>query len=156
MILRWPIIEPKLKYLSRFNIHSLFIFPFKNSFVRIPIDFKSDWLARDSEPNTVYSQLILEHKFSPEELDVFTDGSRTLSEDGSCYVSCAVFVPGMDITYKLKLNDMTSSYMAEVFAMAKFLICIRMAFCPRLISVLTFKIFWNLWRDLRFPYSLQP
>jgi len=122
LVLRWPVIESKLKYLPKFNIHPLFTYPFKNKFVSIPIDFKSSWIAKDScEPNTVYSQLISEHRSSTEEINIFTDGSRTLKKDGSCRVGCAVFVPGMDITHKLKLNAMTSSYMAKVFAIDKIL-----------------------------------
>jgi len=62
----------------------------------------------------VFSQLISEHKLSPDEIDIFIDGSKTLKEDGSCCVDCAIFIPGLDTIYKLKLNNMTNSYIPEV------------------------------------------
>jgi len=63
----------------------------------------------------VFSQLISEHRPSAEELDIFTDGSKIIEEDNKCRVGCTVSIPGRDIIHKLKLNDMTSSYIAEVF-----------------------------------------
>jgi len=74
---------------------------------------------------------MLEHKTSPEELDIFMNGSRTSKEDGSCCVGCAI-VPSLDLTHKLKLNKMTSSYMAEVFAIDRALDLCRDGYLPKI------------------------
>jgi len=60
--------------------------------------------------------LILDHRFSTEELDVFTDGSKYTDEDNKPRVGCAAYMPKRDTILKFSLNDMTSSYMAEVLA----------------------------------------
>jgi len=92
--------------------------------LNISVDLKlpSGWGTRNSsDPDTIFFQLISEHRASIDEIDIFTDDSRVLDEDNKCWVGCAVFIPRLDIIHKLKLNDMTSSYMAEVYAIDKIL-----------------------------------
>jgi len=63
VILRWPVVEPKLKHLLKFNIHPLYTYLFKKMFINSSIDFKSEWLAGDSgDPNNTFSQLISENE----------------------------------------------------------------------------------------------
>jgi len=76
---------------------------------------------------------------SSDEIVIFTDGSRTVSEESSCRIGCAIFIPGdRNSFYQMKLNDMTSSYMAEVLLLIRLLICVIAIFCLRLIFVRTF------------------
>jgi len=71
------VIEPKLKYLHRFDFHPVYTYPLRRDFVRLSIDFKSEWTAKNSSrPDSVFSQLMMDHRVSGEELDVFTDGSK--------------------------------------------------------------------------------
>jgi len=75
-------------------------------------------LTRDSrDPDNTYIQLILEKRESPEEIDIYTDGSRIIGKDKECLVGCAIYILKLNIIHKLKLNDLTSSYMVEVYAL---------------------------------------
>jgi len=56
---------------------------------------------------------------SSDEIDIYTDDSKIKGEDNTCLVSCAIYIPNVNIVQKFKLNDMTSSYMAEVYAIDK-------------------------------------
>jgi len=93
------------------------MYPFKNKFVNLPIDLKSGWIAKNSNnPNSVFSQLVSDHRFSTDELDIFTDGSKTIDEDNKSRVGFAIYISKQETIYKFSLNEMTSSCMAEVLA----------------------------------------
>jgi len=120
LVSRWSIIEPELKSLYKFEFHFIHTYPFRREFTKLPIDFKSGWIAKNSNnPNSVFSQLLMDNRISVEELEVYTDGSKYLDEDGESRVGCAVFVPKCDSTLMFRLNGLTSSYMAEVIAIDK-------------------------------------
>jgi len=56
---------------------------------------------------------------SSEEIDIYTNGSKIKGKDNTCLIGCAIYIPNANIAQKFKLNDMTNSYMAEVFAIDK-------------------------------------
>jgi len=117
LILRWPVIEPKLKFLSRFHIHPVFTYPFKNKFINLSIDLKSGGTAKNSNnPDSVFFQLVSEHTVSTDELDIFTNGSKIIDKDNKSRVGFAIYFPKQETIYKFSVNEMTSSYMAEVLA----------------------------------------
>jgi len=79
--------------------------------------------AKDSnDPDRIFNQLIKETKKSPEEVEIYTDGTKTKAadcEEGVDLVGCAILVPHINKSFSFKLNSLTSSFMAEVFAIVK-------------------------------------
>jgi len=117
LILRWSVIEPKLKFLPRFDFHPVFTYPFKSKFINLSIDLNSGWTAKNSSnPDLIFSQLVSERRVSGEEIDIFTDGSKFVDNDNKSRVGFAIFIPKYEVIYKFSVNELTSSYMAEVLA----------------------------------------
>jgi len=123
LVSRWHVVEPLLKSLSKFKMHPQFTFPFKEKYIHSEFDFMTGKLAKESnDPGKLFVQLTKEAMSSPEEIAIYTDGSRTVVEDtveGGNLVGCAVLAPHIDKSYIFKLNPMTSSFTAEVLAIDK-------------------------------------
>ena len=98
----------------------------------LEFDYKVGAFARASKGfiNTVFNSKNSFNKVEVDKIDVFTDGSRSLSnsvsdrlgtiDTGSCWnVGCAVFIPALNKQYSFKLNDCTSSFVAEICAIEK-------------------------------------
>jgi len=66
-------------------------------------------------------QLMSDNGFSPQEILIFTNGSKTGLEDGTREVGCAVVIPSLGKEFKFKLNSLSSFYrrlpIAEVITM---------------------------------------
>jgi len=76
----------------------------------------SGWRARESnEPDSTFNHLIKERKKSPGEIEIFTDSKSKIEECGNL-VGCAIFIPYINKFFSFKLNLLTSSFMAETFA----------------------------------------
>jgi len=123
LVSRWHIVEPFFKYLYKSRIHPFHTFPFKEKFVQTEFDLISGSIARDSnDPDKAFDQLIKDSRKSLDEVVIFTDGSKTLAEDSNMdnnKVGCAIFIPLLDKSFSYKLNPLTSSFMAEVWAIDK-------------------------------------
>jgi len=63
-----------------------------------------------------FQQLFSDKKANPNEVPIFTDDSRSYSDDRNCDVGCAVIVPCFGMKFGYKLNDFSSSYTAEAVA----------------------------------------
>jgi len=120
LVSRWHTIEPYTKHLSRFKLHPQFVFPFKEKFIHSDFDFRTGVLAKESnDPNNLFIQLSKDVRGSLDEVEIYTDGSRTEvtdSVEGSNLVGCAILVPHIETSYSFKLNSMSSSFTAEVLA----------------------------------------
>jgi len=81
-----------LKYLHNFKIHPQFSFPFREKFIHTDFDLSSGWRAKKVDLNEVFFQLISEKKLSVEELDIYTDGSKSPVEQSENMVGCAIFI----------------------------------------------------------------
>jgi len=60
--------------------------------------------------------LVSENRVSTDKLDIFTDSSKTIDKDNKSRVGFAIYIPKQEIIYKFSVNEMTSSYMAEILA----------------------------------------
>jgi len=116
-------VEPSFKFLSKSKIHPYFTFTLKDNFRFTEFDLISGWRAKDSnDPDKIFNQLIKETKKSTEKIEIYTDGSKTKAtdcEEGVDLVGCAILVPHISKSFSFKLNSLTSSFMAEVFAIVK-------------------------------------
>jgi len=122
LVSRWHVVESFFKFLHKSKIHPYYIFPFKEKFPHTEFDLVSGAIAKDSnDPDKVFNQLINDSRKSSDEIEVFTDGSRSLAEDASIdsyRVGCAIFIPHINKSFSFKLNPLTSSFM-EVLAIDK-------------------------------------
>jgi len=123
LVTRWREVEPLLKYSNKLGIHPMYTFPFKNKFIQSDFDFLSGKLAKDNnDPEKTFFQLLQDSKKYPEEIIIYTDGSKYVREDpkeDEILVGCAVLIPFMDKSFSFKLNSMTNSFTAEVLAIDK-------------------------------------
>lgn len=90
------------------------------------IDLESGNLAKNCRnPNRAFYNLISFHSISPEEIPIFTDGSKfSNEEDGSC-VGAAFWIPSLSIAQGFKLNHISSSS-AEGWLLSKHLnLCVN-------------------------------
>jgi len=120
MISRWPMVEPMTKGLFKSKIHPYFAFPFKDGYTLTDFDIFSGWKAKESnDSNSIFNKLIREKEKSFEEIEIFTDGSRSLSDGNGNLIGCAIHVPHIDKSSLFKLNPITSSFTAEALAIDK-------------------------------------
>jgi len=57
----------------------------------------SGWKAKESnDPNGIFAQLIKEGDRSLEELEIYTDGSKSLDDEYGNSVGCAIYIPLID------------------------------------------------------------
>jgi len=123
LVTRWKVVEPLLNHSYKFKIHPIFTFPFKSKFTHSEFDLRSGIIAKDSnDPDKIFFQLLKDTEKGPNEIFIFTDGSRTVSDDPvECEnrVGCAVLIPYIEKSFLYKLNPMTNSFSAEVFAIDK-------------------------------------
>jgi len=84
------------------------------------------WRTKESgEANNVFFQLISEKKASSEEVEIYTNGLKSIVEEDDDLVGCAIFVLQFNMSYSYKLNPWTSSFMAEAYALDKAIDLIR-------------------------------
>jgi len=116
-------VEPFFEFLFKSKIHPYYTFPFKEHFVKSEFDFMSGEITRGSnEPNKIFNQLIKDSRKSENEVEIYTDGSRTRSDSTNAednLVGCAIFISSINKAFAYKLNSLTSSFMAEVIAIDK-------------------------------------
>jgi len=75
-------------------------------------------IVKDSgDPDLCFRQLISGKKINSNEIPIYTDGSRSCSDDGNCDMGCAVVCFEMKFMYRL--NKFSSSYTAEAVAILK-------------------------------------
>jgi len=114
------VVEPFFGFLFKSKIHPYYTFPFKDHFVQSEFDFMTGETVKGSnESNKVFDQLIKDTRKSVDEVEIYTDGSRTKSNVINAddnLVSCAIFTPSINKAFTYKLNPLTSSFMAEVLA----------------------------------------
>jgi len=114
------VIEPKTNSLFKSRIHPYFAFPFKDRYIISDFDMISGWKAKESDdPNSMFAQLIREKDRSLEELEIYTDGSKSLIDGSDNSVGCAVYIPHIDKSWMFKLNPFTRSFTAEALAIDK-------------------------------------
>jgi len=118
---RWDVVRPRLKGIFKSKIHPFFAFPFRKNYIITEFDLISGWKARESrEPNNDFIKFIYEKKISLEEIEIYTDGSRSLSlDENENHVGCAIYVPNINKSFLFKLNPITSSFSAEALAIDK-------------------------------------
>jgi len=93
----------------------------------------SGWKAKESnDPNSMFAQLIREEVRSLEELEIYTDGSKSLIDENGNSVGCAIYIPHIDRSWLFKLNPFTSSFTAEALAIDKSLECLFLVTCKYL------------------------
>jgi len=101
-------------------MHPYFAFPFKDRFISTEFDMTSGWKAKESnDPNGIFTQLIKGGDGSLEELEIYTDGFKSLDDENGNFVGCAIYIPLIDKSWLFKLNPLTSSYTAEALAIDK-------------------------------------
>jgi len=126
IIFRWPLIEPRLKFIHKYKIHPLYSFSFKGKFSYTIFDLSSGWRTKESRnPNHVFHQLIREKNTKYEKIDIFTDGSKFLGKKGENAVDCVILIPKLNLSWFYKLNIYTSLFMAEAQALDKALELIK-------------------------------
>ncbi|XP_036147182.1 uncharacterized protein LOC118647082 [Monomorium pharaonis] len=102
------------------DLHPAYSYPLNLNQIELNIDTLSGRLALTSgDPNRAFLGLTNLKSVSAEEIRIFTDGSRLTPSGEGCRVGCAIWIPKVGITLKFKLNDLTSSFAAEAFAIAK-------------------------------------
>jgi len=125
LISRWHAVEPLFRFLFKSKIHPYYTFPFKDKFIQSDFDFATGETAKGSnEPNKVFDQLIKDSRKSTDEVEIYTDGSKTKSDiinSNDNLVGCAIFIPCINKEIVYKLNPLTSSFMVEVLAIDKVL-----------------------------------
>jgi len=118
LIQRWNKLEHLIPDLYIWEHHPHYEFPLRPLVEGIKFDFSSGVTASESgDPNNCFLQLINDNTFESQEISIFTDGSRMLSDEGECEVSCAIVIPCLGKTYMFKLNRLSSSYTSELMAM---------------------------------------
>ncbi|XP_071575663.1 uncharacterized protein [Temnothorax nylanderi] len=119
IVKRWPMVDPFRHSLYTWTFHPVFSYPNRFNMISTTFDIESGMLARDNgSPNQAFINLISFHRSSPEEVVIYTDGSRFESEEGIC-VGSSVWVPQAKILLKYKLNVLSSSFTAECLAISK-------------------------------------
>jgi len=73
-------------------------------------------VGNSGNPDMYFRQLISNKKVDSSEIPIFTDGSRSCSDDGNCDVGV---VPCLKVKFMYKLNKFSSSYTAETMAILK-------------------------------------
>jgi len=122
--------ESKLRYLYRFKIHPYYSFSFKKKFTHTEIDMSFGELKK-AEKQIIF-QLISEKNALSEEVEIYTDGLKSIVEEGNNLVGCAIFVLQFILmSYSYKLNPWTSSFMAEAYALDKAIDLIRIYSRPQ-------------------------
>jgi len=120
LIKRWSQIDHLMVNLHIWQVHPHFDFPLVLRRKDVGFDLTSGIEALESgDPNTSFLQLINDKKSDPTEIAIYTDGSRSGTEEGNFIVDCAIVVPSLKIDYKYKLNENTSSYTAKAIAITK-------------------------------------
>jgi len=121
LVSRWKVVKPILKSSSKFKIHPIYTFSFKSKYIHSEFDLMSGRIAKDSnDSEKIFFQLLKDIEKGPDEIVIYTDGSRTVAEDpekGGNLVGCAILVPHMKKSFSFKLGPMTNSFMAEVLAL---------------------------------------
>ncbi|XP_077276971.1 uncharacterized protein LOC143905419 [Temnothorax americanus] len=117
IVSRWPVVVPFRSHLYAWDVHPVFSFPSHIFAVSPPIDSTSGQFAKDNgNPNLAFTNLISLNRSSPTEIDIFTDGSKSVGTDGVPFAGCSVWIPKLNITQRIKLNRYTSSFSAEALA----------------------------------------
>jgi len=84
----------------------------------IKFDFSSGVTASESgDPNNCFLQLINDNKFESQEISIFTDSSKMISDERVYEVDCSFVIPCLGKTYMFKLNRLSSSYTSELIVM---------------------------------------
>jgi len=91
------------KSLFKSKIHPYFAFPLRDKYTVTEFDLSSGWKAKGSnDPNSTFNQFIRKKKKSPDEIEIFTDGSRSSTEGNGNLIVCAIYVPHIDKSFKFK------------------------------------------------------
>jgi len=157
MIHRWVNTQHLFHNLHKWNFHPHYEFPLRLPISGIAFDFGSGEQARESgDPNNCFHQLLSANNESSGSVTIFTDGSKTNLEDGSPQVGCAMVIPDRGLQKGFKLNNLSSSFTAEAFAIIESLdyamlgSCSSINICSDSLSVLT-KL--NSGLDTIFPFN---
>jgi len=96
LILRWNKTEHLLIDLHKWNFHLHYEFLLRLRVHNINFDFSPEAIAKESgDPNKCFLELILENRENLHEISIFTDGSRSNSEDEGFDVGCVVVIPNL-------------------------------------------------------------
>lgn len=97
IITRWPVIKPFRNNLYTWDFHPFFSAKRNFSPLEIEIDLESGRIAQDNtNPNKSFLQLINSQKRDPEEIHIFTDGSRNENGNFEWRVGAAYVIPSFD------------------------------------------------------------
>jgi len=87
--MRWNKSEQLLLNIHKWDHHPHFEFPLKFPINVIDFDFSSGSIAKDSDDSDMYfRQFISDKKVNPNEVPIFTDGSRTCLDGKLCCGMC--------------------------------------------------------------------
>jgi len=115
---RWDRLNHLMKNLYKWDFHLHYEYP-----IRLPtcsFDFDSGNKARDSRnPNGCFQQLIIDQRGDRQETIIYTDGSRSSTEDGGIHMGSATVVPEASLQMRFRLNELSSSFTAEAIAISK-------------------------------------
>lgn len=117
-------------YRCDFYSHFVYSLSFKLTEIEINTTSGAEAIMDDLCINITFNNKIYNHRNNDEEIDIYTDGSRSLRNEtaeqmdedkiyNNYRVGCAVHIPKLNKKLKFKLNSFSSSFTAEMVAINK-------------------------------------